>query len=47
MLEYRVLVSDTFKEKFEVFLDNLNKINPRVISVKEVVAIPKREVVNG
>jgi len=41
MLEYRVIIPNTFKEKFDVFLANLNKINPRVVSVKEVIAIPK------
>ena len=42
MLQYTVVIPDDFKDKFNNFLANINKINStRVISIREVIAIPK------
>jgi hypothetical protein len=45
MHQYSILVADTFEEKFESFLRNLNIINSKnvvsIISKAEIIAIPK------
>lgn len=42
---YNVMVTDSFKEKFENFLANINIVNSsKVVSIldkKEIVAMPK------
>lgn len=44
---YNIMVIDSFKEKFENFLANINIVNSnKVVSIldkKEIVAMPKEE----